>query len=220
MIEEILTGKTEEHLTIDGISKNLIHKDMLSALQILRNEAKAFGFSLEIASAFRSFEAQLKIWNAKALGLRPLFNDQGVALDYNSLSPEEIVYSILRWSALPGASRHHWGTDFDVYDSSCLSADYKVQLLPLEYEVGGAFSEFNIWLEKNMASYGFYRPYETDQGGIAPEKWHLSFAPVSKIYQTALSYELIHSTVEAADIELKEIILRELPLIYPRFINI
>ena len=28
-------------------------------------------------------------------------------------------------------------------------------------------------------SHGFYRPYARDHGGIAPERWHLSYAPVS-----------------------------------------
>ncbi|MBC7428790.1 MAG: D-alanyl-D-alanine carboxypeptidase family protein [Bacteriovorax sp.] len=62
---------------------------------------------MEIASAFRGFDAQLSIWNAKAKGLRTLFDDQGNALDYKTLSSVEIVYAILRWSALPGASRQH-----------------------------------------------------------------------------------------------------------------
>ncbi len=220
MNQNILTGKTEEHLVVDEYSKLLVHQQMLPALEALREEAKLKGFSLEIASAFRGFEAQLAIWNAKARGLRPLFDDQGVALDFQSLSPIDIVYAILRWSALPGASRHHWGTDFDVYDKSRMPADYKVQLLPSEYEAGGVFGDFNIWMNKNLNQFQFYRPYEKDTGGIAPEMWHLSYFPLSNDYQRALSYELIQSTIENADIELKDIILAELPLIYPRFINI
>ncbi|MCZ8486094.1 D-alanyl-D-alanine carboxypeptidase family protein [Vibrio lentus] len=30
-------------------------------------------------------------------------------------SEQQKLSAILRWSALPGASRHHWGCDFDVF---------------------------------------------------------------------------------------------------------
>ena len=33
--------------------------------------------------------------------------------------------AILLWSALPGASRHHWGTDFDVFDRAAVPPDYR-----------------------------------------------------------------------------------------------
>ena len=28
-------------------------------------------------------------------------------------------------------------------------------------------------------SYGFFRPYARDRGGVAPERWHLSYAPLA-----------------------------------------
>lgn len=220
MMEDILTGKTQVHLVVDEVSKLLVHQKMLPALQGLREAATSSGFSLEIASAFRGLDAQLAIWNAKALGLRPLLDDKGEVLDFKTLSPVDIIYAILRWSALPGASRHHWGSDFDVYDKGRIPVDYKVQLIPQEYDVGGVFGDFNLWLDKNLEKFNFFRPYAEDLGGIAPEKWHLSYAPVSNIYQSALSYELIQTTIENSNIELKDIILKELPVIYPRFINI
>ena len=36
------------------------------------------------------------------------------------LSPAERIEAILRWSALPGASRHHWGTDLDLIDAHAI----------------------------------------------------------------------------------------------------
>ena len=30
-----------------------------------------------------------------------------------------------------------------------------------------------------MHAFGFFRPYTTDRGGVAPEPWHLSYAPVA-----------------------------------------
>jgi LAS superfamily LD-carboxypeptidase LdcB len=219
-MKNILTGKTEEHLVLDSASNLLIHARVKAPLETLRDEAQKAGFELHLASAFRGFDQQLKIWNAKALGLRTLYDDQGVALDFNTLTPTEIVYAILRWSALPGASRHHWGTDIDVYDKSRMPEGYKVELLPSETEAGGVFADFHLWLDDNLKDHNFYRPYAHDLGGIAPEKWHLSYFPISQEYQKALTYEIVEETIINTEIELKEIILKELPEIYQRFINI
>lgn len=216
----ILTGKTEIHLIKDEPSQLLVNIDMLEALNGLRDAAAAEGFHLMIESAFRGFDHQLRIWNAKARGERPLFNDQGIAQDYSKLSPKEILYAILRWSALPGASRHHWGTDIDVYDQSRMPEGYKAQLLPQESLPGGVFYEFHQWLNGSLKDYDFFRPYAADLGGIAPESWHISYAPISNVYQKNLTFELIEQTILETDIELKSIILQELPEIYRRFINI
>lgn len=219
-MKDIITGKTQEHLVLDEESNLLVHKEMLASLKTMRDEAGAAGFSLKVASAFRGYEQQLNIWNAKAKGLRPLLDSNGVALDYSSLSPTEIVYAILRWSALPGASRHHWGSDIDVYDSSLMPEGYKVQLVPQESEPGGVFADFHLWLDDNLKNFRFFRPYAHDLGGIAPERWHLSYAPIANEYQKILTYELLEETISNAEIELKPVILKELPEIYQRFINI
>ena len=219
-MKNILTGKTEEHLVLDEPSQLLIHHRVQPALATLRDEAQKAGFNLQMTSAFRGFDKQLSIWNAKAKGLRTLFDSNGIALDYSTLSPTEIVYAILRWSALPGASRHHWGTDMDVYDTSRMPEDYKVELLPQETEPDGVFGDFHLWLDDNLKHHNFFRPYAHDLGGIAPEKWHLSYFPISNEYQKQLTFEMVEETIINCEIELKDIILRELPEIYQRFINI
>lgn len=219
-MKNILTGKTQEHLILDEISQLMIHKRAQPALATLRDDAAKAGFSLQMTSAFRGFEQQLSIWNAKALGKRILYDDHGIALDYSTLSPTEIVYAILRWSALPGASRHHWGTDIDVYDKSRMPEGYKVELLPQETAPGGVFGDFHLWLDDHIKNYNFFRPYAHDLGGIAPERWHLSYAPIANEYQKQLTFELIEETISQTEIEFKSIILKELPEIYQRFINI
>ena len=50
-----------------------------------------------------------------------LLGKHGQKLDITLLSEEDKINSILRWSALPGGGKHHWGTDFDVYDRGALS---------------------------------------------------------------------------------------------------
>jgi len=219
-MKNIVTGKTQDHLVLDEESNLLIHKEAIASLKTMREEAVAAGFSLKLASGFRSFDQQLNIWNKKALGLRPLLDSSGLALDYSTLTSTEIVYAILRWSALPGASRHHWGSDIDVYDSSRMPEGYKVQLVPQESGPGGIFEEFHLWLDDNLKHFNFFRPYAHDLGGIAPERWHLSYAPLANEFQKALTYELLEETISGAEIELKPVILKELPEIYQRFINI
>ncbi len=219
-LEKIITGKSTNHLILDEKSGKFIHRDMLKDFQNLRVQAALAGFNLSIASSYRSFEDQLKIWNEKAQGVRPVLNSESLKLDISTLPQHELVYAILRWSALPGASRHHWGSDFDVYDSVALPVDYKIKLTPDETVGSGVFAAFHSWLDDNLENHSFFRPYAVDSNGIAPERWHLSYLPLAEHFQKNLTYELIESTVVSSEIELKETLLKELPEIYSRFINI
>jgi len=77
----------------------------------LRRAARADGIDLKPLSSFRDFARQLAIWNGKFSGERPMYDALGVKLNAAALTPWERIEAILLWSALPGASRHHWGTD-------------------------------------------------------------------------------------------------------------
>ena len=50
--------------------------------------------------------------------------------------------------AIPGTSRHHWGTDLDVYDAAALPADYRLELSPAEVAPGGLFDSLHRWLDE------------------------------------------------------------------------
>jgi LAS superfamily LD-carboxypeptidase LdcB len=176
-----LTGLDESHLVIlpDG---HRLQAEVAQAFGALQADARQAGFELAIASSFRPFSRQLAIWNGKASGMRPVHDDQGRVVLIERLSPAQQLHAILRFSALPGTSRHHWGTDLDVYDAAAVAPDYRVQLSPQEVAVGGVFDPLHCWLDERMAagaSHGFYRPYDKDRGGVAPERWHLSYAPLS-----------------------------------------
>ena len=84
----------------------------------MRAAAAADGIDLVAFSSFRDFDRQLAIWNGKFRGERPMQDRAGRPLDALALTPAERVAAILWWSALPGASRHHWGTDIDVMDAA------------------------------------------------------------------------------------------------------
>jgi len=218
---DILTGRTETHLAHHPGFNTLVHRDVLPALTNLQKEAQAAGFDPMIVSAFRSYQKQLEIWNAKAKGERPVLDDEGLPLDISSLSEEDLCLSIMRWSALPGASRHHWGTDLDIVDRRALpSPDYKIQLIPEEVEDGGLFAPFYDWLEQFLGQNGtptFFWPYRHDKKGIAPERWHLSFAPTANALLEAYTFEIFWRNIEESDLRLKQAVKLSAHELYHRF---
>jgi LAS superfamily LD-carboxypeptidase LdcB len=139
--------------------------------------ARTAGIDLRIASGYRDYGRQLAIFNAKARGERPVLSSSGVCLKRNDHDDLTWLRAILRYSALPGLSRHHWGTDFDVWDAAAVPEDYSLGLVTAEYLSGGPFHHLNTWLSEREArnqSEDFFRPYATERGGVAPEPWHIS----------------------------------------------
>lgn len=215
-----LTGRTEWHLV--EFEGRQIHRTLLVPLRHLTEEASAAGFELALASAFRSFERQRLIWNDKAAGIRPVLADDGSPLDVARLSPDELLFAILRWSALPGASRHHWGTDIDVYDRRAVPAGYQVRLTLDETADAGVFAGLHAWLDEYLAraDAGFFRPYRRRLGGVAPEPWHLSYAPLAREFQNAMAPGILRELVTASDLALKTQILQHFEEIYERFVRV
>jgi len=216
---DILLGKITEHLVPLEGTKLFIHKNIHNDFLRLKEEAARDGFDLQIISAFRDHERQRKIWNLKASGERVLLDDQERPLNFQSLSPKEIMFAILRWSALPGCSRHHWGTDIDVYDGNTQSAQ-EVQLVPSETISDGPSAKLHEWLDSKIStndSFGFYRPYGTDRGGVSPERWHLSYHSLARRYMEAFTISLFKKNIHDSDILLKDVLLENSDEIYQRF---
>lgn len=200
-----------------------VHPAIVAPFEALQSDAARAGFDLRVVSGFRSFDRQLAIWNAKASGRRPLLDSRGQVLNFQELSEDQLLEAILRWSALPGASRHHWGSDIDVYDAGAVDSDYAVQLSPQEVEGDGPFAPLHDWLDhqlSNGASYGFFRPYAEDRGGIAPERWHLSYAPLSARCEAALTVSRLRAALAEAEMVMKNAVLASLPALYDRFVSV
>lgn len=221
-----LTGRDDDHL-VDLPCGSRLQAEAAQAFGRLQADAAEAGFALAIASSFRSYERQRAIWNGKARGQRPVHDDAGRHVELTSLSPGEQLRVILRFSAIPGTSRHHWGTDLDVYDRAALPADYRLQLSPQEVAPGGLFDPLHCWLDECMAagtSHGFFRPYSRDTGGVAPERWHLSYAPLARACETQLTPELLLSCWECGPGEEPLVLLEEiqanLPVIVTRYLGV
>lgn len=145
--------------------------EVLDAFIKMARDAKKEGVHLEIISSTRNFYRQKTIWNNK----------------YNRLSgsPVERAKEILRYSSMPGTSRHHWGTDFDLNSVE-----------PAYFNTPNGQKIYN-WLKNNASKYGFGQPYTAKNKirvfGYEEEKWHWSYVPTAnkiiRAYNVMVSYD-------------------------------
>jgi len=213
-----LTGRADTHIRDVPELRSRLHVDAVEPARALREAAAKDGIDLVIASSFRDFARQLGIWNEKFRGERPLLDRQGRPLEAAKLDERARVDAILLWSALPGASRHHWGTDFDVFDQSTIAPDYRPQLTVEEFTGDGPFVALNDWLGLNLARLGFFRPYTTDRGGVHPEPWHLSYAPVAGPALSLLTLDVLYEAIEKSELLGREHVLTRLPEIHAKYV--
>lgn len=173
----------------------------------MKSKAYAQGLTLRLVSSWRSFEKQLSIWNRKALGELPLLDPNGAVINPKDLNPTQRLWAILHWSAMPGCSRHHWGTDFDVVgqvNGSDLSYDPQLEIW--EFLEPGPFAEFDTWVQNQIlldSQFQFFRPYMLGLGSIQPEPWHLSHLASSKLMEQTFSPGIVWQTIKQSNIELK-----------------
>lgn len=213
-----VTGITDGHVIgLEELSVRL-HPAAAQAFLNLRVAASEQGIDLVPCSGFRSFDEQQLIWNAKFDGERPLYGDNGETLCHADLDEQELLASILRWSALPGASRHHWGTDLDVIDRAAIPEGYDVRLMCDEYEEGGVFAKLGAWLDETLPRSEFFRPYTNDNGGVQREPWHLSFAPIAVSALDVLTIDALRDAVEHSELKGREKVLEMLPSIFERYV--
>jgi LAS superfamily LD-carboxypeptidase LdcB len=213
-----VTGRAASHVRDVADPQCRVHVQAAAAVIALRNAACSAGIQLQVVSGFRDFERQLAIWTAKFNGRRAVLDPRGNIIQHSNLYESELIDAILTWSALPGASRHHWGTEIDVIDAAALAPGARAQLVPSEFAAGGCFDRLNVWLDSNMGRFGFFRPYATYRGGVQPEPWHLSYAPVSVGALEVLSVEVLSEAIAEADMPGKQTVLARLPQLYERYV--
>jgi LAS superfamily LD-carboxypeptidase LdcB len=213
-----LTGRARTHLVDLAGEGGMLHPAAAGAYLALKAAAARDGIGLRALSAFRDFERQLLLWNEKFSGQRPVLDRDARPLDLSQMSDEQIVRAILHWSALPGASRHHWGTEIDVIDGRTPSSGGSDRLLPGDFAPGGPYARLDRWLGEHAGRFGFFRPYDADRGGVQPEPWHLSYAPVADRALRALTPALLADTLSGVHIEGSAVIARELATIHARYV--
>jgi LAS superfamily LD-carboxypeptidase LdcB len=137
----------------------------------MHNAARKDGISLKIVSATRTFHDQRRIWQRKWTGAQSV---DGRNLARKVPNPIERARIILKYSSMPGTSRHHWGTDIDI--NSVENAYFKSAQGRRVY----------AWLAAHAADYGFcqvYTPKGNDRPqGYEEEPWHWSYCPIANQY--------------------------------------
>ncbi len=168
----------------DGDQTYLLRRATADAVTRMIAAAAADGVTFQVVSATRNFDRQAQIWGAKWRGERTLSN--GVNLGTADLSDSAKARMILLYSSMPGTSRHHWGTDLDLNE-----------LEPAYWTTGRGAEEY-AWLQAHAADYGFFQPYTSKargRTGYEEERWHWSYAPLSRpllhMYEREVGYEHI-----------------------------
>lgn len=192
----------------------LVAPEVKKAFLALQAAALSAGFVLRACSAYRSFTAQAAIVSAKFQGKRQVLDLLEQPLKELPSSPYERLSAILRFSALPGFSRHHWGTDLDIYAENALPPGQSLQLTYHEYLQGSYFYEFGLFLKEHLAALGFYQPYGADadamlkrvQAGLVHindvgcEPWHISYRESAQKLSAAFDPSCALSYLEHCDL--------------------
>lgn len=156
-----------EHANQSGL---VMRQDAYRAFISMFEAAKKDGIHLQIISATRNFDRQKQIWENKWTGKTLV--EGGVNLATDVPDPTERAKRILRFSSMPGTSRHHWGTDIDLND------------LNNEWFATGDGLKVYSWLSEHAPIYGFCQPYSPKgierADGYEEEKWHWSYLPVAR----------------------------------------
>jgi LAS superfamily LD-carboxypeptidase LdcB len=162
-----------------------LHQDTYAAFQRMHAAALEDGVKLIIISATRNFDRQKSIWEAKWRGDRLLEGREKAPEAYPD--PAERALAILRYSSMPGTSRHHWGTDIDLNN------------LTNEFFDAGEGKAIYDWLTAHAAEYGFCQPYSPKGAdrpdGYNEERWHWSYLPLAKPLTDLARKELQNSDI-------------------------
>lgn len=160
-----LIGKGNPTLVGNGFK---LRKEAQVQFDLMKNAAQKAGFNIYVVSSYRSYAHQNGIWERK-------YNANRKA----GLSPTKSIEKIIEYSTIPGTSRHHWGTDLDIIDST--KGIPNNPLSEAHFNEGGRMRKFKLWLDENSEKFGFYLVYTNapNRKGFSYEPWHFSYKPLS-----------------------------------------
>ena len=151
-----------------GGYKMYLRKETLKAFLDMAEAAAQENIKLSITSATRNFDSQRDLWNNKWNGITDIYGQDESA----KTEGEERFNKILEHIAVPGTSRHHWGTEIDINGPT------------LDYFTTEQGKKEYGWLSKNAPMFGFCQTYNFKGSnrivGYNEEKWHWSYLPLSK----------------------------------------
>lgn len=160
------------------------------AFEAMRSHALKDGIKIYSYSSYRGFTHQSKIWNRK-------YTDYIKRLK----QPDKVIKEIIKYSTVPGTSRHHWGTDLDMIDDN---PKRPAALLDTKnYLEGGVYHKLYQWMLQHGNTYGFYESYTNDpkRAGFEYEPWHWSFAELSVPMLEQYAKLPLHEKLPLQDLE-------------------
>lgn len=145
-----------------------LRKEAHESFAQMQEAAAKDSIKIYVVSSYRGFEHQKKLWNKK-------FKK---AID-EGLTKEQALARCIEYSAIPGTSRHHWGTEVDLIDLNRPVLESPLE--QKEFAEGGNFEKLYNWLRTHANEFGFYVVYDTNpiRKGFYYEPWHYSFIPLS-----------------------------------------
>jgi len=150
-----------------------LRKEAYAQVTKMMDAAAKDGVKLVIISATRNFNYQKGIWENK-------WKNKTNA----NASNAERARSIMRYSAMPGASRHHWGTDVD-FNS-----------VTPDYFKSGEGKKIYDWLKLHASEYGFAQTYTSKSSGrtgYEEEFWHWSYMPLAEQLLAAYNNQITYT---------------------------
>ena len=170
--EDFVLIPEEYILYEEGKGKMYLRKEAFEAYLKMQAAARGSSVDLKIVSAARNFDYQKDIWEKKWSGATLV---DGKNLSESVPDGIERFRKILEYSAVPGASRHHWGTEIDLNGVN-----------PPYFRSEKGKKEY-AWLVENAEIFGFCQTYNEKDGsqtgppatlslarraGYNEEKWH------------------------------------------------
>jgi zinc D-Ala-D-Ala carboxypeptidase len=172
-----------------NIGGSYLRQEVFASFKEMQRSAAKSKIRLRIVSATRTFNDQKRIWEDKWNARTPVNSDTGEFLPKpntrgDNLTREQRALRILEFTAMPSASRHHWGTDFDVNN---VNSSY--------WETAKGRKEF-AWLSENASTFGFCQVYSANrQNGYKEEKWHWSFLPLAQQFTGEYEKQITNSDI-------------------------
>jgi D-alanyl-D-alanine carboxypeptidase len=193
--EKHLTGQFDPATDPDFVKVEgdyYLRREAAVAWNLMQQAASTEGVTLKLVSATRNYADQKRIWNNKWTGKNTTNQD------YSKIkSKPERSKAIMKWSSMPGTSRHHWGTDIDI-NSVEASA----------WKEGSANAKAYTWLMANAAKYGWSQTYDKKAedggkrtGGYSEERWHWSYIPLAGGYQKTYAKNITNEKIAGLDFQ-------------------
>ncbi len=159
--KNMLLGKEKIKLYGKGYQ---LQKEAYLSLERMRKAALTKNVRIHVVSSYRSFAHQNRIWSRKY----KTFKKKGYSI-------KNAVNKVKEYSAIPGTSRHHWGTDVDL-------TDYNKKHLKNNLQKTKSQQRYEKWMDANAHKFGFYRTYTKNpfRKGYKYESWHYSYRKIAK----------------------------------------